>query len=123
MKDWLCFSSPDMINWTEHGSPFAAKNFTWAKGNAYASKSIEKNGKFYFYAAVAHATIAGAAIGVAVSDNPVQGYKDAKGSALITHDMLPPTNNEKANLDPTVLIDDDGQVYIIWGNKTLFFKA
>ncbi len=121
MKNWLCFSSPDMINWTDHGSPFAARDFQWAKGSAYASKIIEREGKFYFYAAVTHAIIPGKAIGVAVSDNPIQGFKDAKGSALITHNMLPPTNNEKANLDPTVLIDDDGQAYIFWGNKTCYY--
>ena len=35
--------------------------------------------------------------------------------------MLPPTNNDKANLDPTVLVDDDGQVHIFWGNKTCYY--
>jgi hypothetical protein len=121
MNDWLCFSSPDMISWTEHENFFAAKDFKWAKGDAYASKIIERNGKFYFYAAVTHASIPGKAIGVAVSDHPAQGFKDAKGAALITHDMLPATNNEIANLDPTVLIDDDGQAYIFWGNKTCYY--
>ncbi len=43
------------------------------------------------------------------------------GAALITHDMLPPTNNEKANLDPSILIDDDGQAYIFWGNGTCYY--
>lgn len=46
---------------------------------------------------------------------------DESGAALITHDMLPPTDNEKANLDPTVLIDDTGQAYLLWGNKTCYF--
>ena len=121
MNDWLCYSSPDMITWTEHGSPFAAKDFKWSKGDAYASKIIQVNDKFYFYAAVTHATIPGKAIGVFVSDNPTKGFKDAKGAALITQDMLPPTNNEKANLDPSVLVDDDGQAYIFWGNKTCYY--
>ena len=122
MKDWLFFSSPDMINWTDHGTAFAAKDFRWSTGKAYASKIIEKDGRFYFYAAVQHATIRGSAIGVAVSDKLDRGFTDARGSALITQDMLPPTNNEKANLDPTVLIDDDGQAYIFWGNKTCYFS-
>lgn len=121
MNDWLCFSSTDMINWIEHGSPFAATDFKWAKGDAYASKIIQRDDKFYFYAAVTHATIPGKAIGVFVSDNPVKGYKDVKNSALITRDMLPSASNDKANLDPTVLIDDDGQAYILWGNKTCYY--
>lgn len=120
MNDWLCFSSADLINWTEHPSPWRATDFKWAKGDAYAAKVIEQNGKFYFYAPVSPAVGNGKAIGVAVASHPTGPYEDAKGSPLITHEMLPPTRNEKANLDPTVLIDDDGQAYIFWGNKTCY---
>lgn len=121
MNDWLCFSSRDMINWAEHGRFFAAKDFEWSKGDAYASKIIQRDDRFYFYAAVSHAAIEGKAIGVAVSPLPAKGFKDAKGYALITHDMLPPTDNKKANLDPSVIIDDDGQAYIFWGNGACYF--
>jgi beta-xylosidase len=121
MNVWLCFSSGDMVNWTEHGSHFAARDFKWAKGDAYASKIVYRDNRFYFYAAVSHSTLWGKAIGVAGSDNPTKGFKDAKGAALITHEMLPPTDNEKANLDPSVLIDDDGEAYIFWGSRTCYF--
>jgi len=121
MNDWLCFSSRDMVQWKEHPVPFKAKDFSWSRGDAYASKLIERNGKFYFYAAVSHATISGKAIGVAVSSNAVGPFYDERGTALITQDMLPPTNNQLANLDPSVLIDDDGQAYIFWGNKTCYY--
>lgn len=116
MKDWLCFSSTDMINWKEHPSPLKATGFKWASGDAFASKVVQRNNKFYWFVAVSHAEKPGKAIGVAVADNPTGPFKDARGSALITHDMLPPTDNEKANLDPTVLIDDNGEAYIFWGN-------
>jgi beta-xylosidase len=122
MHDWLCYSSSDMIHWNYHGSIFAAKDFNWANGHAYASNIVEHQGKFYFYAAVSHATLHSAAIGVAVSDNPAKGFRDTKGSALITKNMLPSTDNEKANLDPSVLIDSDGASYIFWGNKTCYFS-
>ena len=122
MHDWLCYSSSDMVNWNYRGSIFNAKDFSWANGHAYASNIVRHNGKFYFYAAVSHGTVPGAAIGVAVSDNPSKGFMDAKGSALITKNMLPPTENEKANLDPSVLIDNDGASYIFWGNKTCYFS-
>lgn len=120
MNDWLCFSSKDMVNWQEHPSPLKATDFSWAKGDAYASKVIEKDNKFYWYTAVSHVGIEGTAIGVAIADHPTGPFKDAKGSALISHDMLPATDNLKANLDPTVIIDDNGQPYIIWGNLTCY---
>ena len=46
MNDWCCFSSKDMVHWEEHPVPLRAKDFTWAKGDAYASQVIFRNGKF-----------------------------------------------------------------------------
>lgn len=70
MKDWLCFSSKDLVNWTEYPTPLKSNDFSWSKGDAYASKVIERDGKFFWYAPVTHATIKGKGIGVAVADNP-----------------------------------------------------
>ncbi len=121
LNEWLCFSSTDLVHWIEHPVPLRAIDFAWAKGDAYASKVIQKGNLFYWYVAVSHGSLPGKAIGVAVSTSPAGQFYDQKKSALITHDMLPPTANEKANLDPSVLIDEDGQAYIFWGNKTCFF--
>lgn len=35
--------------------------------------------------------------------------------------MLPRAVDEKANLDPTVIIDDDGLAYIFWGNQQCYY--
>ncbi|MNL41458.1 Arabinoxylan arabinofuranohydrolase precursor [compost metagenome] len=35
--------------------------------------------------------------------------------------MLPKQDHLKANLDPTVWIDDDGSAYIFWGNQTCYY--
>ena len=121
MKEWLCFSSPNLTDWTEHPSPLKATDFRWAKGDAFASKVIEHHGKFYWFVAVSHAEKFGKAIGLAVADSPAGPFRDAIGQALITHDMLPPTDNEKANLDPSVLIDEDGSAYLFWGNGECYF--
>ena len=121
MNNWLCFSSADMITWQEHPSPLKATDFKWASGDAFASKVIECNGEFYWYAAVTHASIKGKAIAVAVADNPAGPFVDARGSALISQDMIPDKEIEMANLDPTVLIDDDGQAYIFWGNSVCYY--
>jgi beta-xylosidase len=120
MNDWLCFSSSNLVEWNEHPLPLKATDFRWAKGDAYASKIIQKQEKFYWYVAISPSAGNGKAIGVAVSSDPTGSFHDERGSALITHDMLPPTDNEKANLDPSVLLDDDGQAYIFWGNGNCY---
>lgn len=122
MNEWLCFSSTDMVNWTEHPVPLRARDFVWASGDAYASKVVERDGTFYWYAAVTHATIPGKAIGVAVADSPTGPFRDARESALISTDLLKDPIGEKDNLDPTVLLDD-GQAYIFWGNQQCYMAA
>ena len=121
MHKWLCFSSADLKNWVEHPSPLKATDFKWASGGAFATKVIEREGKFYWFVSVNHATIKGTAIGVAMSLDPVKGFTDAIGGALITSNDLPPTDNDKVNLDPSVLIDDDGAAYIFWGNGKCYY--
>jgi hypothetical protein len=119
MNDWLCFSSTDMVHWTEHPIPLAGKDFSWAKGGAYAPKVIERKGRFYFYAPVTHASIPGRAIGVAVADSPTGPFHDARDSALITGEMTN-AREELVNIDPTVLIDDDDAAYLFWGKSQCF---
>lgn len=121
MHDWLVFSTEDMSTWTEHPVPLRAKDFSWAKGDAWASQVIERNGKFYFYATVSHNTIHGKAIGVAVADSPIGPFKDARGTAMITNDMTQKAKISWDDIDPTVFIDDDGQAYMFWGNTTLHY--
>jgi beta-xylosidase len=119
MHDWLVFSSSDMTTWTEHPIPLKVTDFAWAKDDAWASQVIERNGKFYWYAAVSHNTIHGKAIGVAVSDNPLGPFKDARGTALITNDMTTEAKISWDDIDPSVIIDSKGQAYLFWGNTTL----
>lgn len=121
MNEWLCYSSTDMVNWKEHPSPLNTKNFSWAKGDAWASQVIKKGNKYYWYVAVEHGTIQGKAIGVAVSDNPTGPFTDARGSAIITNDMTKDTQISWDDIDPSVFIDDDGQAYLFWGNTICYY--
>ncbi|GAB2805619.1 glycoside hydrolase family 43 protein [Ferruginibacter profundus] len=122
MHEWLCFSTSDMKTFTEHPSPLNVKAFKWAKDDAWASQVIERNGKFYWYVAVTHdSTHRGKAIGVAVSDNPLGPFTDAKGSAIITNDMTTESKISWDDIDPTVFIDDNKQAYLFWGNTTLHY--
>jgi|GEM_PF-6307470 len=54
MNEWLVFSSSDLINWTEHPLPLRATDFTWAGGDAFASKVIVKDGLYYWFVSVSH---------------------------------------------------------------------
>ncbi len=121
MNDWLVYSSSDMIHWQEHPVPLKVTDFAWAKGDAWASQVIERNGKFYWYVAVEHGTIHGKAIGIAVADNPTGPFKDALGKALITNDMTTETKISWDDIDPSVIVDDDGQAYLFWGNTVCHY--
>lgn len=121
MREWLCFSSTDMVNWTEHPVPLKVADFAWAKADAWAAQVIERDGKFYWYVSVEHGSIHGKAIGVAVSDSPTGPFKDARGSALITNDMTTEAKISWDDIDPTVFIDGDGQAYLFWGNTKCYW--
>jgi hypothetical protein len=111
MNDWRLYSTIDMVNWTDHGSPASYKTFSWGTGDAWAPHGAARNGKFYLYVPLNNNT--GAKIGVAVSDTVEGPYTDALGEALIS--------TGTGNIDPTVFIDDDGQAYLYWGNPDLWY--
>ena len=79
MQEWRVYSTNDMVNWQDHGSPLALESFSWADDRAWAAQVVERNGKFYWYVC-AHSTLSnGMAIGVAVADRPEGPYRDALG--------------------------------------------
>lgn len=48
MKDWLLYSTVDMVNWTYRGTPLTSATFSaWAKqdNDCWASQCIERNAK------------------------------------------------------------------------------
>jgi hypothetical protein len=123
MNEWLCFSSNDLSHWTEHENILKPTDFAWASGDAYASKVIPHKNKFLWYVAVTHRTIPGKAIGVAIADSPTGPFVDARGTALITNEMIGAPPNSLNNLDPTVIIDDEGKGHIFWGNSQCYYAG
>ncbi|MDQ1803126.1 glycoside hydrolase family 43 protein [Chryseobacterium sp. CKR4-1] len=113
MTKWRVYSTEDMVNYTDHGSPISLESFSWARDRAWAAQCIERNGKFYWYICV-QTVDNNMAIGVAVSDSPTGPFRDALGKPLIS-------TGTWDNIDPTVFIDDDGQAYLYWGNSKLFY--
>jgi hypothetical protein len=119
MREWFVLSSTDMVHWTKQVA-MKVSDFRWANANAWAGQVVAKGGKYYWYVPV-NQTGAGMAIGVAVADSPRGPFKDALGKALID-DAFEMANMGLARpqdtvftIDPTVLVDDDGQAYLHYG--------
>lgn len=108
-------SSADLVNWTDHGSIYAAGSNGAAKwgGNSWAPaaacKEIDGKMKFFIYFANS-----GNGIGVITADSPVGPFKDPIGKALISR-STPNCANVEWLFDPAVLMDDDGSAYIYFG--------
>lgn len=112
MQDWLLYTSTDMVNWTDHGAVASLKDFKWfdRDNGAWAIQVVERNGKFYMYC-----PIHGNGIGVLVGDSPYGPFTDPIGKPLVWQ------KEHWNDIDPTVFIDDDGQVYMYWGNPNLYY--
>ena len=107
MKDWLLYTSTDMVNWQDHGAVASLRDFKWYKeqNGAWAAQVIERNGKWYMYC-----PIHGHGIGVLVADSPYGPFRDPLGKPLIWR------QGNWTDIDPTVWIDTDGRAYMYWGN-------
>lgn len=107
MKDWLLYTSTDMVNWQDRGIVASLKDFEWYEGDngAWAECVVERNGKWYMYC-----PIHGHGIGVLVADSPYGPFKDPLGKPLVWR------QEHWYDIDPSVFIDDDGQAYMYWGN-------
>ncbi len=112
MKDWLLYTSTDMVNWTDHGAVASLKSFSWVtrENGAWAPQCIERDGKFYMYC-----PIHGQGIGVLVADSPYGPFKDPLNKPLVWQ------KEHWEDIDPTVFIDDDGQAYMYWGNPNIYY--
>lgn len=118
MRDWQLYTSTDMVNWTDHGPVASLKNFTWIASEpsgwggfdngAWAPQVVERHGKYFMYCPVQ-----GRGIGVLVSNSPSGPFTDPLGKPLI--------GSQYDSIDPTVLLDDDGQAYLYWGNPNLWY--
>lgn len=113
MRDWRCFSTKDMVNWTDHGSIFSLDDISWAEDRAWAPQTIKRNGKYYMYCPVQKNGHSGMAIAVGVSDSPTGPFKD------LGYPLIDEGEDDWNDIDPTVFIDDDGQAYLYFGNPEL----
>jgi hypothetical protein len=113
MREWRVLSTDDLTHFTDHGVRMSLADFTWADANAWAPEMVERDGKFFWYVPVRKASDGSMSIAVAVGDSPLGPFRDALGHPLIDTTTA---NHSAFDIDPTVLIDDDGQAYIYWGS-------
>ncbi|MXO73184.1 family 43 glycosylhydrolase [Alteraurantiacibacter buctensis] len=121
ITQWLAYSTTDMRTWTYHGPVMRPTDFAWAARDAWASQVIEKDGRFWFYTTVEHDPAQGSsgkAVGVAMADNPLGPFTDARGSALIRNEDTQGPHSWD-DIDPTVWTEADGTTWLFWGNAEL----
>ena len=122
ITEWLAYSTKDMQTWTYHGPIMQPTDFGYVSRDAWASQVHEKDGRYWFYTAVEHDPDQGShgkAIGVAVADNPLGPFRDARGSALVRNEDTDGPHHWD-DIDPTVWTEGDGQSWLIWGNGNCY---
>lgn len=110
MKNWMLYTSTDMVNWTDKGHIASLDCFEWFEpdNGAWAIQVVQRNGKYYMYC-----PLHGHGIGVLVADSPYGPFSDPIGKPLVYQQHW-------NDIDPTVFIDEDGQAYMYWGNPDLY---
>jgi hypothetical protein len=123
MHEWQMLETGDPASgqWT-HRPDIARPEtiFAWAEpSRAYAAQIVRGPDKLYYlYAPIMQKESKARdrfSIGVAVSDKPTGPWRDAHPAGPIVS-QLAPEPNDIHNIDPTVLVDDDGRVWMYWGS-------
>jgi beta-xylosidase len=108
-------SSPDLVHWTKHPDVLDVRNIAWAAYAIWAPTAIHLNGKYYLFFAANDIqkkdTFLGG-IGVGVSAKPEGPFLDAIGKPLIGE-----FHNGAQPIDPFVMKDDDGTIYLYYGGQ------
>ncbi|MGC4088764.1 MAG: family 43 glycosylhydrolase [Polyangiaceae bacterium] len=119
-QEWFVLASTDMVHWTKQVA-LRTSDFAWASGPSRSGQIVgAQDGQFYWYVSLTDASGA-AAIGVAVANAPTGPWQDALGGPLVDDALeMAQLNFAQAidtprTLDPTVLVDDDGQAYLHYG--------
>ena len=108
-------SSEDLVNWTDHGTVYAAGSkgaARWSRNSwapAAVCKEIDGKMKFFLYFANG-----GDGIAVLEGDSPVGPFADVLQKPLISR-QTPTCGAVTWLFDPAVLVDDDGEAYIYFG--------
>jgi arabinoxylan arabinofuranohydrolase len=115
MEDYHVFSSTNLTDWKDHGVIVSQDSVPWVNSKGYALWAPDcayRNRKYYFYfpAPGKDATYGrGFSIGVVISDKPYGPFVPQAEPIKGIH-----------GIDPCVLIDKDGQAYLIWAARNFY---
>lgn len=100
------FSTDDLITWTDHGVSFRGEQVAFCESDIlYAPDCVNYRGRYYLFFC-----LPGGREGVAVSDSPAGPFGE----------VSPIAGADGLGIDPAVLVDDDGEAYLYWGQNELF---
>ena len=122
-NDYVCWSTPvdDLSSWRYEGVIFRKDQHPYkvGTGNLYAPDVTQgPDGRYYLYYSVANSCI----MSVAVSDNvvgPYEYYGDIKDE--YGH-VLGSSEGDFYQFDPSILVDDDGRIFLYSGFNPPFTK-
>ena len=104
VNEFVCWHSTNLSDWSEPVTILSLKDVSWAVTNGWAPSMVEKDGYYYF------AFCADQQIGIAVCDSPMGTFKDILGRPLVAK-----TDYDFQTIDPAFLKDDDGKIYMAFG--------
>jgi len=111
MKDWWVWSSADLVHWQQAGTLRPEDTFIGKPFNdCWATFGISENGKYYWYFSAGPNEI-----GVVVADSPAGPWHDPLGGPLLPKGLTPTEQR-----DPDLMVDDDGQTYMVYGTFNYF---
>ena len=106
MPEWNIFSSDNLVEWKHERTILPAETYMGKSDNCWATETVHKNGKYYFYFSNANINT-----GVMVADRPEGPYTDA-----LRRPLLPKSLTKGKEYDPTVIVNDDNNAYIVFGH-------
>ncbi|WP_418262536.1 family 43 glycosylhydrolase [Flavobacterium faecale] len=106
MPDWQIWSSDNLVDWKMERRILPTETYMGKSTKCWATETATKNGKYYFYFSNGNINT-----GVMVADKPEGPYIDALGKPMLDVDLT-----STKEYDPTVLVDDNGEAYIVFGH-------
>lgn len=97
---WSCYSTTNLVDWTDHGVIFSNEDSNWGKNKAWAPDIIQRDGKYFLYYYFNNGGNGKGGVGVAVADRPEGPFKELTPQRLCR------------GHDPAVFGDDDGRYWL-----------